>query len=316
MSNTLSKVCTISSVDWFQRTTNEDQNRGTAVYTVKQVATLTGVTEPTLRAWERRYGVVEPARSSGGYRLYDETQVALLREMAALVSNGVPASHAAAALRSRPAAAEQGPPTQPSGDSLVEAAEALDPVKLHRVIDQAFGSAPFEQVAEHWLPEQLLRIGEAWEHGRLDVSQEHFASASLMGAIAGVFSAAPEPNPASSVLVGLPPGARHDLMLFAFAACLKRTGTAVVYLGTDVPEGSWLAAASEARPRAAVLGVTAPEEVPRAQAIIDGLKGVTPPLSVWVGGSQRHAVTGAEQLPDEVARAAALLHRSLLAGRN
>src|SRR5690606_19799174 len=129
------------------------QNRGTAVYTVKQVATLTGVTEPTLRAWERRYGVVEPARSSGGYRLYDETQVALLREMAALVSNGVPASHAAAALRSRPAAAEQGPPTQPSGDSLVEAAEALDPVKLHRVIDQAFGSAPFEQVAEHWLPE-------------------------------------------------------------------------------------------------------------------------------------------------------------------
>lgn len=286
------------------------------MYTVKQVSTLTGVSEATLRAWERRYGVVDPARSSGGYRLYDDTQLALLREMAALVRSGVPASRAATALTALPAVGGTDSPPPPVDDALVDAASALDPVRLHEVIHEAFTAASFEQVAEQWLPEQLKRIGDAWETGRLDVSQEHFASAGLMSAIAGVFSAARETERERTVLVGLPPGARHDLMLFSFAACLRRLGTAVVYLGTDVPTDSWLAAAAEARPRAAVLGVTVGDEVPRAQAIVDRLLQLVPPLTVWAGGSHRHSVAGAEKLPDEVAQAAALVHRSLLAGRN
>ena len=64
-------------------------------YTVKQVAALTGVLETTLRVWERRYKVVEPSRSSSGYRQYDDEQVSVLRAMVALVSSGVPASTAA-----------------------------------------------------------------------------------------------------------------------------------------------------------------------------------------------------------------------------
>ena len=55
------------------------------MYTVKQVATLTGVAEATLRVWERRYAVVNPSRTPGGYRLYDDNQVEALREMASLV---------------------------------------------------------------------------------------------------------------------------------------------------------------------------------------------------------------------------------------
>lgn len=286
------------------------------MYTVKQVASLTGVTEATLRAWERRYSVVEPARSSGGYRLYDDAQLTLLREMASMVKGGVPASRAAAALRAQPprAGVERG--SLPGDDELVAAAEALDPVRLRRVIDQAFGSAGFEDLAEGWLPTQLRIIGDAWESGRLDVSQEHFASAGLMRAISGIYSSAAEPNPAQTVLVGLPPGARHDLMLFSFAACLKRLGSAVVYLGTDVPIGSWLAAAAQGRPRAAVLGVTNPNEVPQAQEIVDRLGEVVPPLAVWVGGSSREGVRDAEFLPDEVAHAAAVVHRALVTGRN
>ncbi|MCC2594102.1 MerR family transcriptional regulator [Tessaracoccus sp. OS52] len=285
------------------------------MYTVKQVSLLTGVTEATLRAWERRYQVVEPTRSPGGYRLYDDAQLALLREMASLVHDGVPASRAAAALRNRStnsATPSAGAP--PDNDELVEAAAALDPIRLRRVIVDAFDSAPFEKVAEEWMPAQLRRIGEAWESGRLSVAQEHFASSALLRAIAVVYSSAPEPNAAQPVLVGLPPGARHDLMLFCFATCLRRLGSAVVYLGADVPVESWLAAAIDSRPRAAVLGVTAPSEVPQAQSIIDKLAHVVPPITVWVGGSLREQLQGAKPLPDQVAQAAALLHRSLVAG--
>src|SRR5689334_23492593 len=49
---------------------------------------MTGIPADTLRMWERRYGVVEPARSDGGYRLYDENAVRRLAVMHALVSAG------------------------------------------------------------------------------------------------------------------------------------------------------------------------------------------------------------------------------------
>ena len=52
------------------------------MYTVSQAARLTGVASTTLRAWERRYGVIAPRRTDGGYRLYDAHQIELLREMA------------------------------------------------------------------------------------------------------------------------------------------------------------------------------------------------------------------------------------------
>ena len=39
------------------------------------MAALTGVSPATLRAWERRYTVVEPERTESQYRLYDDADV-------------------------------------------------------------------------------------------------------------------------------------------------------------------------------------------------------------------------------------------------
>ena len=55
------------------------------MYTIKQAAARTGLTIPTIRAWERRYGVVSPARTTAGYRLYDEAAIERLAAMRALV---------------------------------------------------------------------------------------------------------------------------------------------------------------------------------------------------------------------------------------
>ncbi len=88
----------------------------------------------------------------------------------------------------------------------------------------------------------------------------------------------------------------------------------MVYLGADVPAGEWVQAAVSLRARAAVIGVSSPGAVVEAQAVVDRLGAVAPPLSVWVGGSRRAEVTGAHPLPDAVGAAAALLHLSLTSG--
>ena len=65
------------------------------MYTIKRAAELTGIPVATLRAWERRYAVVRPERSSGGYRLYDDRALADLVLMQALVDQGWSAGQAA-----------------------------------------------------------------------------------------------------------------------------------------------------------------------------------------------------------------------------
>ncbi len=118
-----------------------------------------------------------------------------------------------------------------------------------------------------------------------------------------------------TVLVGLPAGDRHQLALLTFATCLRRRGVNVVYLGSDIPVEEWVRAADGRRARAAVIGVTSERSVEPAQAVVNQLAAVSPPLSVWVGGSHRTSVSGVHQLPDAVAEAASILHISLAAGR-
>ncbi len=284
------------------------------MYAVKQVSALTGVAEATLRVWERRYAVVVPARSPAGYRLYDDDQVAVLRAMAALVHNGVPASLAAQTVLGTTTPRHTGTSdlSQESLD-LVTAAAELNPGLMHSLLSEAFAATSFDDVVDCWLPYELERLGEAWQSGRLSVAQEHFASAAVARHLSAHFDDA-EPRGGVPVLVGLPQGGRHELMLMAFAACLRRAGVNTIYLGADVPLDDWKTVASEVGARAAVLGVHLEEDVEAAQSVVNQLSAVRPPVAVRVGGKSRHKITGARLLEDRVSQAAAAMARDLRAG--
>ena len=55
---------------------------------IGEVSRRTGLSAATIRAWQRRYGLLSPVRSSGQQRLYSEADVAVLREVRELVKAG------------------------------------------------------------------------------------------------------------------------------------------------------------------------------------------------------------------------------------
>ena len=66
------------------------------MHTIKQAAARSGLSVPTVRAWERRYGVVDPERTPTGYRLYNDKAIARLIAMRHLVEHeGIRPSQAA-----------------------------------------------------------------------------------------------------------------------------------------------------------------------------------------------------------------------------
>ncbi|EJN6826758.1 MerR family transcriptional regulator [Vibrio cidicii] len=59
------------------------------LYAIREVAEMTGVKPVTLRAWQRRYNLVQPQRTEKGHRLYNEENLAMIREIQGWLAKGV-----------------------------------------------------------------------------------------------------------------------------------------------------------------------------------------------------------------------------------
>lgn len=279
------------------------------MYTVREVAHLTGVGESTLRVWERRYRVVTPSRSAAGYRLYSDADVDLLRRMTALVEAGARPARAAELVRTLCPAAPPGDDPAP-GARLVDLARALDAEALAAHLDELAATSGFDYVADEWLLPGLDALGCSWADGVLQVAHEHFATAVLQGWLAARHDALPVPL-GPTVLLGLPPGNRHSLGLQCFAVAARSRGLRTVQLGADVPVDSWVVAARESRARAVVLAASRPADVRGAHRVVQALAALDPELPVLAGGRLGHRVSGARALPHSVASAADQLHLEL-----
>jgi MerR family transcriptional regulator, light-induced transcriptional regulator len=269
------------------------------MYTIKQAARLTGVPATSLRAWERRYGIGAPRRTDAGYRLYDDASLSAIIAMRSLIDTGWAPSEAARSVRSGTAPARatlgSGDATRVAGEDRPTAADHmhafLTSAALMRAdgvqesLDLGFALGSFEQVVDSWLFPTLEALGEGWAHGDIDVAAEHAASHAVHRRLSAAFEAAGSRSRGPSVVVGLPPGSRHELGALAFATAIRRRGLDVLYLGADVPVQSWETAVRTYRPRAAVLAVVTPEDLPTALAVTDRLLAVDPALLIASGGA-------------------------------
>lgn len=296
------------------------------VYTIKQAAARSGLTVPTVRAWERRYGVVHPDRTAGGYRLYDDAAIDRLSAMRHLVeAQGLRPSQAAhqvlaggpelAALVARSSSATGAtaiPPTVASATrstELVEdflgAARALDVAAMDRLLDEAFAAQRFEAALEDVVFPALRHVGEGWSEGSIDVSMEHAASETIRRRLARFYDTVAS-SVAPLVMVGLPPGCHHEIGALAFAIAARRGGLAALYLGADVPLASWLVAAQATRAPVAVLGVMGASDVPAAAEVVTALRASPRRTVVALGGRRAHEVgprSGSIVLPSSIGEA-------------
>lgn len=296
------------------------------MYTIKRVAELTGIGLSTLRAWERRYGVVSPQRSDGHYRLYTDADVRTLAIMASLVNDGWSASEAAAETLQRVGGGvdRRAPGGGPAADALAEglselvrAADHLDAAEvaaiLQRGLDPANGT--FEEVASNWLLPTLIGVGEAWADGRLSVAGEHLVSYSVQRRLAGAYEAASGRTTGPVVVIGLPPGARHELGVLAFAVAARQAGLSTAYVGADLPGDDWATAIQGRGAHAAVLAAPRRTDVVEAQAVVDRLRASSPGLVIGMGGRHQDELRHVTHLGHDLAAGVALLGSELARAR-
>ena len=245
-----------------------------------------GLKPELLRAWERRYGVLRPARTGGGLRLYSAADERRVRVMKARIADGLSPAEAArlvVADESGTAADPGGPPLEHYAERLRDAVDRFDADEANAALDRLFASFVLDTVLSEVVLPYLRELGERWEAGRATVAQEHFAS-NLLRARLGALARGWESGGGPLALLACAPGELHDLPLLVFGLALRARGWRIAYLGADTPGESVTDAASELDPALVVVSSMLPSRFRDAAADLAAIA-KTRPLAVAGGGA-------------------------------
>jgi MerR family transcriptional regulator, light-induced transcriptional regulator len=217
---------------------------------IRVVARRTGLSVPTLRAWERRHGVVQPGRTDTGRRLYSDADIERLRLLREATTHGhgiahvapLPVDTLAALVHADRVAADRAatdaaiaPAPADRLDALERVVRALDAADLQRRLLRAsleLGPARFlHDVAVPF----CHRIGALWEAGTLSVAEEHVASVVLRQVLGVLLDTLRASDDAPSLVTATPQGERHEFGAMMAGIVAALAGWRVTHLGADLP---------------------------------------------------------------------------------
>jgi DNA-binding transcriptional MerR regulator len=267
---------------------------------IGELSRRTGVTPELLRAWERRYGLLRPERSRGGFRLYSDADERRIRLMLDQLAAGVSAAEAArAALDAAPEAEEDTTGLGENAARLREALDAFDERAAHAALDRLLSTFTLETVLRDVVLPYLAELGDRWQRGEATVTQEHFASNLLRGRLLGLARGWGRALGPRAVLA-CAPGELHDLALIAFGLVLHARGWRIAYLGPDTPVAELADAARALAAALVVVSASAPERLAAATAELEALAREVPLALAGAGATRELAAkTGADVLASD-----------------
>ena len=222
---------------------------------IGELSRRVGVPVESLRAWERRYGLLAPSRTQGGFRLYGEDDVARVLAMRSNLEHGLSAAEAARLALAEDADVGSAPVPVRDANELTAALERFDESGAQAALDGLLATLTLDVVLRDVLLPYLRDLGERWERGEVSVAQEHFASNLVRGrlmALARSWDRGSGPR----ALLACAEGELHDLPLLCFGLALRGRGWRISYLGADTPVASVVEAATALAPDAVVVSGT------------------------------------------------------------
>jgi DNA-binding transcriptional MerR regulator len=272
---------------------------------IGELARRTGVSPDLLRAWESRYGLLRPSRSSGGFRLYSSADEARIHRMTRLIAQGMSAAEAA---RQAVAGDEVGqtvdvPVVAQFADQLRTALDGFDGAAAHAALDRLFAAVSVEIVLADVLVPYLRDLGDRWAAGRASVAQEHFASNLIRGRLLAL-SRDWDAGAGRALLLACLPGEAHDLGLIMFGILTARRGWRVTLLGADTPIDTLQVSIRRIRPALTVLVATRRSLLVAHAEALRNLAAGTSTAIAGVNDPEAVAAVGAVPLPSDIVEAA------------
>ncbi|MGJ7547238.1 MerR family transcriptional regulator [Pseudomonas alloputida] len=209
------------------------------LFPIREVSRLTGVNAVTLRAWERRYGLIQPTRTDSGHRLYSQADIEQVRSILGWLERGVAVSKVGGIL-ARGLAVAQGVVSADDRThwqaQVRKAVNHFDAPSLDRLFDQVFASIALDQAfGEVFLP--VWHDLAAGQGAFGQASEWLFLDQFLRGRVFSRLQLARQPR-ARNVLLAPLPGLCHELELLVTGLLLggEDIGVSLLMPGQSLEE--------------------------------------------------------------------------------
>jgi DNA-binding transcriptional MerR regulator len=208
---------------------------------IRTVSMLTGVNAVTIRAWERRYGLITPQRTPKGHRLYTHQDVEQIKRIVELLKQGISVGHVKPLLDQGPGEASAQAATDNVDiwkhylDSMLDAIEKFDEPALDSSYNDALSLYPVDIVNQRLTTPLLRLLGERWSLREAGVAEEHFFSVYLRNKLGTRIHHLNQRSHAPLLLLACLPGELHEIGLLFFALSAVSNGYRVLILGASTP---------------------------------------------------------------------------------
>ncbi len=276
-----------------------------ATYTIKDLEKLSGIKAHTIRIWEKRYGLIEPQRTSTNIRTYCDLDLKRLLNISLLNQNGLKISKIARLsndeLSDKINHLQQSPTdTESQIKGLTIAMIELDEEKFEKILSRSVIQMGFEDTIIKVIYPFFQKIGIMWQTGIINPAQEHFITNLIRQKLIVAIDSQINTNHGNhrSFILFLPEGELHELGLLFFAYLIKKRGHRLIYLGQSVPMND-LIEVTKLRPSDYL--VTAFISSINGQDIALYLKNLSERLAneiIFISGSQTENISG--NLPSNV----------------
>ena len=272
-------------------------------YPIKVVSQMTSLSVHVIRAWEKRYNVVEPERTETNRRLYSETEIERLRLLNNAVQNGYSISRIAKLssaelkimLKDKSISQDS---LRPNEDllmeetnftslikSAIEAINLYDDESLETILLKSTSQMSQPKLIEHFIVPLVYRIGELWNAGELRVANEHMASAVIRTFLANQIENYSFSENSPIIVCATPRGQEHEFGALIAGLVAASSGWRVIYLGTNLPIEEIAAVATSVDVKAIALSIVYPADDPKLKKDLFHLQRILPQqISIIVGG--------------------------------
>jgi DNA-binding transcriptional MerR regulator len=259
-------------------------------YNIKAISNMLGMHPGTLRAWERRYNIIEPVRNEAGHRLYTEDQMKVLKWVVGKVEQGFTIGQAVELLDKQDVIddVDNGKAISNQLDSykqdLLESLLKFDENRSNQTLDLAFNVFTMDKVVITILGGILIEVGEQWEKNLITTAHEHFVTSFIRTKIGMVFHNLPVNPMLPKVICVCGPNERHEIGLLIFTFFLRRRGYQAIYLGTGIPENDVFQVVKEVNPKMVMFSCTIDDHLSETLELVKRLDKHFVELKIGMGG--------------------------------